>query len=111
MNEFVMDADSNSWGSDYDQGEDYGSDYSDSEYQPAGAAAASSHHQHHHLAGPSAATTSSASGRAPKSKSAANARKMVNRGRWTKDEARPPKSSTFFSLEFLFNFLFFFPSG
>ncbi len=86
MNEFVMDADSNSYGSDYDQGEEYGSDYSDGEYQPGAsflASSTSSHQQHHQLSG----VVASGSGRVGKAKgSGAQARKMVNRGRWTKDE-------------------------
>ncbi|XP_059353193.1 myb-related protein A-like [Daphnia carinata] len=77
MNDFGMDADSNSWGSDY--GEDYGSDFSDGEYQPNSAAASSSAQQHHQAG-------SAASRVASKTKGGAQARKMVNRGRWTKDE-------------------------
>ena len=82
MNDFGMDADSNSWGSDYDQGDDYGSDYSDGEYQPGSTAGGSSsvYQQLHHHPGPVA-------NRATKStKNSVQARKMVNRGRWTKEE-------------------------
>ena len=98
MNDFGMDADSNSWGSDYDQGDDYGSDYSDGEYQPSGSVASSSAQQHHqqpnhHHPGPAAS-------RATKSnKNSAQARKMVNRGRWTKEEVSFPP------LFFLFLFI------
>nr|CAH0102514.1 unnamed protein product [Daphnia galeata] len=77
MNDFGMDADSNSWGSDY--GEDFGSDFSDGEYQPNGATASSSA-QHHQ------ASSTATSRVATKTKGGAQARKMVNRGRWTKDE-------------------------
>ena len=102
MNDFGMDADSNSWGSDYDQGDDYGSDYSDGEYQPGGAAGGSgSVHQQLHHPGPVAS-------RATKStKNSAQARKIVNRGRWTKEEVSlglPP----FFKDAYLFSAMFFF---
>jgi hypothetical protein len=90
MNDFGMDADSNSWGSDYDQGDDYGSDYSDGEYQPGGAVGVSSSvHQQLHHPGP-------VTNRATKStKNSALARKMVNRGRWTKEEVSPGLPSIF----------------
>lgn len=74
-----MDADSNSMGSDY--AEEYGSDFSDGEYQPNGAAASSSAPQHHQ------AGSTAASRIASKTKGGGvQARKMVNRGRWTKEE-------------------------
>lgn len=77
-----MDADSNSWGSDY--AEDFGSDLSDSEYQPNVASNIAAQHLQ---------SGSTASRIAVKAKSGTHARKMVNRGRWTKDEvsfSRPP---------------------
>lgn len=96
MNDFGMDADSNSWGSDY--GEDYGSDMSDGEYQPngGGGAASSSAHQQHLQAVSRV-----------KTKGGAQARKTVNRGRWTKDEVKKrrffvhPSSSSFILLNIL----------
>ena len=101
MNDFGMDADSNSWGSDY--GEDYGSDFSDGEYQPN---AASSSAQQHHQAG-------SASRVASKTKGGAQARKMVNRGRWTKDEVsfcllRLLQLLPFLKIQFALESLFYF---
>lgn len=93
MNDFGMDADSNSWGSDY--GEDYGSDLSDGEYQPNGAAPSSSAQQPHQPG-------STASRIASKTKGGAQARKLVNRGRWTKDEVSClPPPTLFFSFLFL----------
>ncbi len=92
MNDFGMDADSNSWGSDY--GEDFGSDISDGEYQPNGAATASSSAQHHQ------ASSTAASRVATKTKGGAQARKMVNRGRWTKDEVSLPPPPTTYSFNF-----------
>ena len=89
MNDFGMDADSNSWGSDY--GEDYGSDMSDGEYQPngGGGAASSSAHQQHLQAVSRV-----------KTKGGAQARKTVNRGRWTKDEVK--KKKIFSPFQFFF---------
>lgn len=84
MNNIGMDADSNSWGSDYDQGEEYGSEFSDTEFPlshmgggSGGPASSSAQHQFH---------TNQAGRAASKSKGGANSRKTVNRGRWTKDE-------------------------
>lgn len=79
-----MDVDSNSWGSDY--GEDFGSDFSDVEYQPNGTSSNAQHHQ----------TSSTPIPRvASKTKGGSQARKMVNRGRWTKDEVglSPPPTT------------------
>ena len=84
-----MDADSNSWGSDY--AEDYGSDLSDGEYQPNGASSSAVQHIQ---------ASSGASRIAVKAKGGVQARKMVNRGRWTKDEVSlspPPLYSLFLS--------------
>lgn len=89
MNDFGMDADSNSWGSDY--GEDLGSDFSDGEYQPNGATASSSAQYHQ-------ASSTATSRVASKTKGGTQARKMVNRGRWTKDEvslSSPPTTYPF----------------
>jgi len=84
--EFVLDADSNSWGSDFDQGDDYGSDYSENEFQPS---SGNSHvgpggHLSMGHAGHSGGSRGSVT--VPKTKNNVNQRKMVNRGRWTKDE-------------------------
>ena len=85
--EFVLDADSNSWGSDFDQGDEYGSDYSENEFQPSGG------NNHvgpvvHHSAGHAGHLSGGSRGSVavPKTKSNVNQRKTVNRGRWTKDE-------------------------
>lgn len=81
-----IDADSNSWGSDYDQGEEYGSEFSDGEFQQSGGVGGGSgghgsgvaqHHFHASQPGRAASKSKGA---------AAHGRKTVNRGRWTKDE-------------------------
>ena len=93
MTEFVLDADSNSWGSDFEQGDDYASDYSDNEFLPSGVVSSSAHHApgagaHRAGAGEAAAALPLRTS-VVKSKNNVNARKMVNRGRWTKDEVSP----------------------
>ena len=64
-----MDADSNSWGSDADQGEDYPSDYSEGEGQQG-----------------NRVNLMPGEVRMIAKGNKATARKMVNRGRWTKEE-------------------------
>ena len=94
--EFVLDADSNSWGSDFDQGDEYGSDYSENEFQPSSGnnhGAAAAHHSAAHAGHHNAASRGSVA--VPKTKSNANQRKMVNRGRWTKDEVNIHQTNFF----------------